>query len=86
MAYQVYQRYVRKLVPVTTCSQCVLLQARTRAEAMWQECQWFADSAPPAMRDLPNVGMHYLEWKVTNWLLTSVNNNLADFKQDVKTK
>ena len=22
------------------------------------------------MRDPPNVGMHYLEWKVTNWLLT----------------
>ena len=64
------QRHIRKLVIIH--SQWVLLQARNRAEAMWQEGQWFANSAPSGMRDLPNVGMHYLEWKITNWLLTSV--------------
>ena len=62
------------------------MQVRTRPEAMWQEREWFAKSAPVNMRDLPNVGVHYLQRKVTDWLLNAMTTNLADFKENVKTK
>ena len=53
---------------------------------MWQEREWFANCAPANMRDLPNVGVHYLQWKVTDWLLNAVTANLADFKENVRIK
>ena len=55
-------------------------------EAMWQEQQWFAENAPPGMQNLQNVGVHYLLWRVQDWLIPQINSNLAGLREDISVK
>ena len=51
---------------------------------MWQERQWFANSSPPGMASLQNVGVHYLLWRVQYWLIPRINENLSELREEVK--
>lgn len=56
------------------------------AEAMWQERDWFANNAPPGVGALKHVGVHYLLWRVQDWLIPQINSNLADVREDVRAR
>lgn len=38
------------------------------------------------MQDLQNVGVHYLLWRVQDWLIPQINNNLAGLKEDIRVR
>lgn len=38
------------------------------------------------MQGLQNVGVHYLLWRVQDWLIPQINNNLAGLKEDIRIR
>ncbi len=55
-------------------------------EALWQEQQWFAEHTPSGMQGMQNVGVHHLLWRVQDWLIPQINNNLAALKEDIRAR
>lgn len=65
----------------------LLVQAKIPLpEAMWSERDWFANNTRPGVSELPNVGVHYLLWRVQDWLIPQINRNLADITETVRVR
>jgi len=38
------------------------------------------------MQGMQNVGVHHLLWRVQDWLIPQINNNLAALKEDIRAR
>lgn len=57
------------------------------SEARWQEQNWFdqqISTAHPDFVRMPNVGVHYLLWRVQKWLVPQINRSLDALKANME--
>ena len=59
----------------------------TMDEARWQEQQWFEHeigTKHPDCAGMANVGLHYLLWRVQQWLVPQINVSLTALKENME--
>lgn len=56
-------------------------------EARWQEQDWFDQmlkTQHPDCQGMPNLGVHYLLWRVQKWLVPQINKSLSHLKANME--
>ncbi len=56
-------------------------------EARWQEQEWFEreiGTKHPECAGIANVGLHYLLWRVQQWLVPQINVSLTALKENME--